>query len=86
MIEESEGQVPAPSSKRAAQTKYVVLEQLDSKWHLIKKVVARSANAAIREVVGAEGGDPTGTYVAVPERSWNPVKVSVRTQTHLKLT
>lgn len=41
-----------------------------------------SAEAAIRKVVT----DKSGTYVAVPLRSWSPITVTVETKRTLKLT
>lgn len=79
-----------PESKKAAlpQTKYVVLSLMGGEdWQVIKKVMARSAHGAIREVVaGQPQSGQTGSFVAVPERSWNPVKVTVETKQQLKLT
>jgi hypothetical protein len=75
-----------PQSKKAAPTTaYVVLEQHGTEWSLVKKVKARSSTSAIREVA-KDIPVPNTVLVAVPERSWNPVKVSVETKTQLKLT
>lgn len=44
---------------------------------------ALSPNAAIRSVIDKYG---TGTYVAVPARSWKPVKVTIEQTTSVKLS
>lgn len=78
-----------PESKKAPlpQTKYVVLIHGSgtSDWREMKRVMARSAHGAIREVVAGEE-HKVGVFVAVPERSWNPVKVTVETKQQLKLS
>jgi hypothetical protein len=47
-------------------------------WHVYDRHSAVSKEAAIRHCLsGAE--DASGEFVAVPARSWQPVKVSVET-------
>jgi hypothetical protein len=69
-------------------TSYIVLKaHVDGGggWHEIPGTVAApSAEAAIRKALGAKA-DATGPYVAVPARSWKPVKVSAVQTTVLKL-
>jgi hypothetical protein len=48
----------------------------------VATVEAASATAAIRSVVEKHGA---GKYVAVPARSWKPVKVTVEQQTVVKV-
>lgn len=49
-------------------------------------VEARSAAEAIRKTVeNLDGDKQSGTYAAVPLRSWQPVKVGVETQTRIVL-
>jgi len=59
-------------------TKYVVLRQpanVDTDtWYVVDTVEASGSEQAIRKTVL----DSTGTYVAVPVRSWQPQKVSVK--------
>ena len=42
---------------------------------------ATSANDAIKQAAG----DKAGTYRAIPKRSWKPVKVTVHTETTVRL-
>lgn len=79
-------------------TEYVVLENAGGEdgvgWHPIGSQEARSASSAIRQHLAklTEGRDlsvlPHGSpwYVAVPARSWKPVKVTVETKTALKFS
>lgn len=48
-----------------------------------EEVQARSAETALRKAIGKDGDG--GTFVAVPARSWRPVKVKAETVTTLKL-
>lgn len=54
-------------------------------WVEIGGTEARSAESAIRLVV-ARSDDTEGEYVAVPARSWKPIKVSVETKTQLRFS
>lgn len=81
-------------------TVYVVLEQRESQspdeaaerqanyyWVEREQIKARSAQDAIRTYAKKNGiGDKGGVFYAVPQRSWNPVKVAVETQTRLTLS
>ncbi len=81
-------------------TVYVVLEQREANtpeeaserranyyWVEVERRSARSSQEAIRSYAKSNGiGDKGGTFFAVPERSWRPVKVAVETQTKLTLT
>lgn len=73
---------PAKTKKQASD--YVVLahESTSDIWKVVAIVPARSAHEAIRHVSDGKSGP---TYVAVPERSWRPVKVKTETRTVLKL-
>lgn len=60
-------------------------------WTRVGEVEATSAEAAIRthaENISTDGTtlDGSGTYVAIPARSWKPTTVTVETKTTLKLT
>lgn len=82
-------------------TEYLVLKALEPKgpagaindgvpanaWARVNTVTASSATVAIRAVVSklAES-DQTGTFVAVPARSWKPINVAPQTQVRLELT
>jgi len=59
-------------------TRYVVLGQTEGAWVEIARVAAASQEAAIRFAV--DGFDKAGLTVAVPERSWKPVNVTVETR------
>jgi hypothetical protein len=62
-------------------TPYIVLKHdTEDTWLVHNSVDAPSATAAIRQVAGG-----SGTYVAVPIRSWAPVTVTTETRTILKL-
>ena len=75
---------PTPESK-AAETTYVILRQGEgeSTWHMVNRTaLSGSSQAAIRSVVAKlAAADQAGTFVAVPSRSWKPVKVSTKTET-----
>jgi len=69
------------------ETSYVILEQIvvadvAGGWKELGIVTARSADAAIRTHLG--DGKHDTTVVAIPARSWKPVRV--RTQTVTRLT
>jgi hypothetical protein len=53
-------------------------------WDEAGTTEATNADAAIRKIVAARP-DPSGTYVAVPQRSWKPVQVTAVQTTTLKL-
>ncbi len=62
-------------------TEYVVLRQEDDRWVVAKTTVARTPENAIKSAYGNGGA----VYVAVPSRSWNPVKVTPKVETTLTL-
>lgn len=68
-----------------ADTEYAVLRFEDNdiaglqRWEFVESVLARSAEAAIRQVASRADG----LYVAVPSRSWKPLKVTTKTETTL---
>jgi hypothetical protein len=65
-------------------TTYVVLiRQTDGAWQELHTVEASSADDAIRKAADAEEG--TGTFVAIPARSWKPRRVQLVATTRLKL-
>lgn len=67
-------------------TTYVVLFRDDSGyWTDLVTIQASSSDDAVRRAV-VKTANATGTYVAVPARSWKPVTVTVETSTKLKLT
>ena len=67
-------------------TEYMILRGVNNDgWVIEKKVTARSAKSAVRELLnGAHHENEHGRYVAVPVRSWQPVTVTVETKTQLK--
>lgn len=68
---------------------YLVLRKDDvpGDWAVVQSSSAKSAGAAIRDVVGKLGKDQQdGLFVAVPARSWRPVTVSAKTETKLVVT
>ncbi len=82
----------APAPKKPAKlTGYTILkltkgaEEATAKgefWTIEATVAARSASEAVKQAAGASAG----RYVAVPERSWAPVTVTVEQTTRIKLT
>lgn len=69
-------------------TRYLVLRNgpADS-WKSEATIEARTAEEAIRRAItpkpDTETGEPHGTFVAVPARSWKPVKVKTETKTRI---
>lgn len=73
-------------AKIAALTEYVVLEQPDGDtlWKIAGATKATNAEAAIRFVLDGDIDLGNGlSFVAVPARSWKPVKVFAKTETRL---
>lgn len=69
-------------------TAYVILrfnEATDEWSEYGDRVGSTSAQGAIRAHLTHRATDPTGTYVAVPARSWKPVTVQAVQTTTLKL-
>ena len=67
-------------------TSYVILRAPENENGfkvLPNPVSARTAEEAIRKV--AEGTSTNGTFVAVPARSWRPLRVRQETQVKLKV-
>lgn len=64
-------------------TEYIVLIKQDGEgWKTIfPNVEARSSEHAVK----AASNGTAGTYVAIPSRSWKPVKVSVETVKRVRL-
>jgi hypothetical protein len=66
---------------------YVVLElskdDVRDFYLEVERVEAHSARSAISKHLSANGGTD-GTFVAVPERSWHPLKVKTEQKTHLR--
>lgn len=62
-------------------TEYVVmaLVQEPNQWETLRSANARNQTDAIKDVVSdMDPADQSGTYVAVPARSWAPVKIKPR--------
>lgn len=76
----------------AEKTEYMILRALppvdddDIRFELVaSKQPAHSSEHAIRDYVAIPGSTGSGEYVAVPCRSWNLTKVTLETQTVVKL-
>jgi hypothetical protein len=75
------------AAKTKQTTEYVVLRDNDTSegamaaYTTVQKVRANSANDAIKKAAGGK----EGVYIAVPARSFKPVKVTVHTETTIKL-
>lgn len=65
----------------AALTEYIVFRASaeEGHWIAITRVQAASSPAAVRQVASA-----SGTYVAVPARSFQEIKVEVETQPRVR--
>jgi hypothetical protein len=79
------------AQQRQATTTYVVLGSYENDWTVVGTFDARSGNDAIRAAL-SDGGQlvppriaSTDTFVAVPSRSWAPVKVSKKVETTLRI-
>ena len=71
------------TDKAASQTEYVVLRSDSTdNWHREGAVKASSADAAIRQFINGILTTEE-TLVAVPTRSWKPVRVKPKTVTTL---
>lgn len=88
---ENETDTTAPPAKKPAKpatpTDYMVLQQAEpdddaysdrSVWVELGTAKGSNANQAIGKLAGDE---PDGTFVAVPARSWRPVKPTVKVET-----
>lgn len=63
---------------------YIVFRQEDGAWQQVNTSSEKSAGAAIRGVVAKLAvSDQSGSFVAIPARSWQPVKVTAKTETKL---
>lgn len=81
-IEDRAKDTIAPAKKNPNIEYIVLAKDTSGYWHTDgKHVSGRSAKEAIRTYSGKE----SGVYVAIPMRSWNPVKVSVETVSRVKL-
>jgi hypothetical protein len=78
---------PAPVERTAQETEYVILSRDEpaGSWKEQTKVKAQSSTSAIRKWIDG-APDPSGTYIAVPARSWHPVTVETETQTRVKFS
>jgi hypothetical protein len=79
-----------PQPQKSDGTDYVILEQIGdaahppaTDWAEFARETARSDSQAIRRAL--EGNTDGGTFVAIPARSFKPVKVTAETKTTLKL-
>lgn len=72
------------------QTEYVVLGAYEDVWTVAARVTCRDTATAVRTVAAAKDDLParirgTDVFVAVPTRSWKPVKVTAKVETTLVL-
>lgn len=77
---------PEPAAEKQS-TVYLVLTQAaeNGPWTAISTYTAASAKAAVSLAVKDKDAK-AGTFVAVPARSWQPLTLSVETETKVKLT
>ena len=62
-------------------TVYLVLKKNGKGWdEFLSQVEATNSKSAIQSALLTRSalGDPSGEYVAVPARSWDPVKVETK--------
>lgn len=59
-------------------------ESVVESWSLISAIEASGAQQAIRLVL-ADEPNPSGQFVAVPERSFSPIRVRTETRRTMKL-
>lgn len=65
------------------ETHYVVLEEEENgSWTFMASLSAASGAAAIRDALAGDAS-ASGTFVAIPKRSFNPVVVKTETTTRL---
>lgn len=78
---------PGIGAGLAGATVYVILKEEADGWQIVsRKASYANAEAAIRATVASLGRDDQGgTFVAVPARSWRPVKVTPKVETTLLL-
>lgn len=67
-----------------SETEYVILEFVPpGSWDEFGRGTGRDSHAAIKAAL--ETNPTGGTFVAIPARSWKPVKVTTKTETTLVL-
>jgi hypothetical protein len=82
----SEPTAPNTTTTGEKGTQYVILHSDGAGWkEYDQHPTATSAEAAIRLYITKLAEAPTGRLVAVPLRSWKPVKVTVETKQTVKL-
>ncbi len=75
------------AEQRSTTRRYYVLNRQEESWYPVSVVEARSDDAAIREAAKDSDGNPqAGVYVAIPDRSWSPVEITVEQTIQVKLT
>lgn len=81
--------VPVTASVKV-DTEYVVLrwngndaEKKLETWAVVGTFTARTAGDAAKAAHARRGSDNGSTYVAVPARSWKPVRVTPKVETSL---
>jgi hypothetical protein len=86
MSEPTPTKLPQQVPAKEQLTEYVVLELIvgaSEGWSGFARESARDGNAAIKAAL--EGNTDGGTFVAIPARSWKPVKVTPKVETTLVL-
>jgi hypothetical protein len=68
---------------KAALTEYIVLAQKGEDWKQVAKIGARSGEDAVKRHVSRGTSGSGGVFVAVPARSWQPMKVTAKVETTL---
>lgn len=77
----------AAEKKTATPTRYTILRQVEQgEWLVVDEQVGASSEQAIRFLLARFTGDEAGVYVAVPSRSWRPLRVNQQTTIRLELT
>lgn len=88
----TETAAPSPGHSVKVATEYVVLSRVgitdevppEKGWREVGTFDARTGEQAIKQYVERTKAD--GVFVAIPARSWTPVKVAVKTETRLEVS
>ena len=73
-------QAPENVPAKTSEIEYVVLALTEGGWKVQRNVFARTPENAIKQTFKEGNGQ---SYVAVPSRSWKPVKVTPKVETTL---
>lgn len=78
----------SPAEEKSSQRNYIILSKQQNAADTFKVIGSRissSAESAVR-ALGEDVLSDGSTYVAVPERNWSPITVSIEKTTQIKLS